>query len=36
MRRIRWSAWITDVGELVLAQKFVSGELRRMDSVPLP
>jgi very-short-patch-repair endonuclease len=28
--------WITRVGELVLAQKFVSGELRRMDTVPLP
>jgi len=29
-------AWITRVGELVLEGKFVSGDLRRMDTVPLP
>ncbi len=29
-------AWITRVGELVLANKFVPGALRRMDTVPLP
>jgi hypothetical protein len=28
--------WIARVGELVLAQKFVSGDLRRLDKVPLP
>ncbi len=29
-------AWITHVGELVLEGKFVSGDVRRMDTVPLP
>jgi very-short-patch-repair endonuclease len=29
-------AWITHVGELVLAQKFVETRLRRMDTVPRP
>jgi very-short-patch-repair endonuclease len=29
-------AWITQVGELVLASKFVPAELRRMDTIPLP
>ena len=29
-------AWIAKVGRLVLETKFVSGDLRRMDSVPLP
>jgi hypothetical protein len=29
-------AWITQVGGLVLAIKFDPGELRRMDTVPLP
>ncbi|HYD89789.1 MAG TPA: DUF559 domain-containing protein [Vitreimonas sp.] len=29
-------AWISEVGELVLATKFVRGALRRMDTVPLP
>ncbi len=29
-------AWITCVGELVLEDKFVSGDLRKMDTVPLP
>ena len=28
--------WITRVGELVLATKFVPGALRRLDTVPLP
>jgi len=28
--------WITRVGELVLANKFVGGELRRLDYVPRP
>ena len=29
-------AWITSVGELVLATKFVDGALWRLDTVPLP
>jgi very-short-patch-repair endonuclease len=29
-------AWISEVGELVLATKFVPGTLRRLDTVPLP
>jgi very-short-patch-repair endonuclease len=29
-------AWISEVGELVLATKFVRTDLRRMDTVPLP
>jgi hypothetical protein len=29
-------AWISEVGELVLATKFVPGALRRLDTVPLP
>jgi very-short-patch-repair endonuclease len=29
-------AWITQVGELVLAIKFVPEHMRRMDTVPLP
>jgi very-short-patch-repair endonuclease len=29
-------AWITEVGSLVLQGKFVRGELRRLDTVPLP
>ena len=28
--------WITIVGDLVLATKFVAGSLRRLDTVPLP
>jgi very-short-patch-repair endonuclease len=28
--------WIAEVGALVLATKFVSGDLRRLDTVPLP
>ncbi|MBL8546763.1 MAG: DUF559 domain-containing protein [Hyphomonadaceae bacterium] len=28
--------WIARVGELVLAGKFVGGELRRLDHVPRP
>ncbi len=28
--------WIARVGALVLAEKFVSGDLRRLDTVPRP
>ena len=29
-------AWIGEAGELVLVNKFVAAELRRMDTLPLP
>jgi very-short-patch-repair endonuclease len=29
-------AWLTQVGDLVLATKFVPGDMRRLDTVPLP